>query len=181
MYPGTGRENFNPPAPCGAGLQNNAGYARKRGNFNPPAPCGAGRRSLNRFGRHIPISIHPPHAGRDQGRAKPRSSAGTFQSTRPMRGGTVQTNNYCATAKIFQSTRPMRGGTLQSPVCFAAFTISIHPPHAGRDLTTATGVFTFYRFQSTRPMRGGTRPGCVADGYGNNFNPPAPCGAGPRY
>ena len=81
------RRNFNPPAPCGAGLPQVValqpesafqstrpmrGGTRPAGeirghvdDFNPPAPCGAGR-SLRRT------------KGRNDG----------FQSTRPMRGGT---------------------------------------------------------------------------------------------
>ena len=36
------RVDFNPPAPCGAGLLDKFGF-HVREDFNPPAPCGAGR------------------------------------------------------------------------------------------------------------------------------------------
>ena len=55
----------------------------------------------------------------------------------------------------FQSTRPMRGATLWWLIVRNALHVSIHAPHAGRDLK-----FKQYRpygtFQSTRPMRGAT-------------------------
>ena len=79
-----------------------------------------------------------------------------FQSTRPVRGGTVMSISWAANCRIFQSTRPVRGGTSWE--------------HAA--------AWMQFRFQSTRPVRGGT--------YNNrfwvvpltNFNPPALCGAG---
>ena len=75
----------------------------------------------------------------------------------------------------------MRGGTRITSHHLYGQEISIHPPHAGRDIL----IYTFKRsvsiFQSTRPVRGGTGvfPPVVTDGR-NNFNPPAPCGAGPE-
>ena len=56
--------------------------------------------------------------------------------------------------------------------------ISIHPPHAGRDLEAFDAEPEKPLFQSTRPMRGGTHllhPELAEAIY---FNPPAPCGAG---
>ena len=81
-------------------------------------------------------------------------------------------------ARIFQSTRPLRGGTVSAIMCRITVSISIHPPLAGRDhhfrnehtvvgisihpplagrdipLDYLTGAFEL--FQSTRPLRGGT-------------------------
>ena len=56
--------DFNPPAPCGAGLVNCIARS-SRSYFNPPAPCGAG-----------------PHGIRTCPAVR------RFQSTRPVRGGT---------------------------------------------------------------------------------------------
>ena len=100
--------DFNPPAPCGAGLFQGRGYD-VRGDFNPPAPCGAGRNSL-------PLSVVML----------------LFQSTRPVRGGTLLKFRLFIWT-LFQSTRPVRGGTIVL------------------DLFAGSGTF-----QSTRPVRGGT-------------------------
>ena len=73
-----------------------------------------------------------------------------------MRGATT-TSDRSNPSPIFQSTRPMRGAThpVQFPV--EGHGISIHAPHAGRDVLTVN-AFT-----------------CATD----NFNPRAPCGARP--
>ena len=100
-----------------------------------------------------------------------------FQSTRPVRGGTLRRYKERRVQK-FQSTRPVRGGThfLRQP--FGRTTISIHPPRAGRD-DVALGKTAPYYVISIHPPRAGR------DGKANHklqqkryFNPPAPCGAG---
>ena len=122
--------------------------------FNPPAPCGTGRRASRNW-----------------------DSAPIFQSTRPLRDGTMWAGLLTITLFIFQSTRPLRDGTDMDSALrhFCQFqstrplrdgtdirawqlseeVISIHPPLAGRDLIPGGQV-------STR----------------SNFNPPAPCGTG---
>ena len=80
---------FNPPAPCGAGLQVIMTGAIL-GYFNPPAPCGAGPSSPPPFLDPLPISIHPPRAGRDPCAYRIREYSRKFQSTRPVRGGTAR-------------------------------------------------------------------------------------------
>ena len=56
------------------------------------------------------ISIHAPHAGRDEKSKQDQRIYKKFQSTRPMRGATDQT--FAENPRlIFQSTRPMRGAT----------------------------------------------------------------------
>ena len=99
----------------------------------------------------------------------------------------------------FQSTRPMRGATKVDERLKKACGISIHAPHAGRDLCRGGTSYITEEFQSTRPMRGAThRPRLVrvrqlisihAPHAGRdlicwpctrcpgNFNPRAPCGA----
>ena len=146
------------------------------------------------------ISIHPPHAGRDQIAARINSQMIGFQSTRPMRGGTL-TIFPRSISWVFQSTRPMRGGTanisrsaqksgyFNPPApCGAGQTpsgsvqenigISIHPPHAGRDLW-ADLVKVCSLWISIHPPHAGRD--IIVDltaANGDNFNPPAPCGAG---
>ena len=102
--------DFNPPAPCGAGLLCFCGIKQGGCNFNPPAPCGAGHHFAAfgpgqiRISIHPPragrdnfllcdlatqnISIHPPRAGRDPAPQQEPEPAPAFQSTRPVRGGT---------------------------------------------------------------------------------------------
>ena len=101
------------------------------------------------------ISIHAPHAGRDEALDRTPPSVYQFQSTRPTRGATTKSgssNRYT----VFQSTRPTRGATIIIKFCLCVKTnfnpraprgarrrlpkflrrirsISIHAPHAGRD------------------------------------------------
>ena len=80
-------QDFNPPAPCGAGQKlcpvdtGNLRFQSTRPvrggtfavlpmwvpamDFNPPAPCGAGLRNSSLPNPTKRISIHPPRAGRD--------------------------------------------------------------------------------------------------------------------
>ena len=125
----------------------------KRGDFNPPAPCGAGRGIMS-----------PAIIGR------------LFQSTRPLRGGTIA-GGAGGRRLLFQSTRPLRGGTEWQVPIVVHLGISIHPPLAGRDCHVAPPLDVdrisihpplagrdkiaeerseYNRFQSTRPLRGGT-------------------------
>ena len=103
----------------------------------------------------------------------------TFQSTHPLRGGTISGRGTsaapchfnpptpCGVGPLpalvpryghgqFQSTHPLRGGTQNMIICRGVMDISIHPPLAGWD---------------------GTHAGRV--GLGAYFNPPTPCGVGP--
>ena len=148
--------DFNSPAPCGAGLWRFT-RARSPWNFNPPAPCGAGLGAGRAFVVPIEISIHPPHAGRDndpRGRATERRD---FNPPAPCGAGLADYLDMTNHVQ-FQSTRPMRGGT------------------TGKPSRGATGAF-----QSTRPVRGGTRRCWRTAESHCDFNPPAPCGAGLPY
>ena len=80
--------DFNPPAPCGAGrFRKVAQRGHKAISIHPPR---AGRDVSPQMlpSRSSMISIHPPRAGRDQQRQGTRHIVVTFQSTRPVRGGT---------------------------------------------------------------------------------------------
>ena len=82
-----------------------------RAYFNPPAPCGAGR---NTTYNNIPEIV--------------------FQSTRPVRGGTIWDDDLAGIRTI--SIHPPRAGRDDIGLELAAVgRISIHPPRAGRDLT----------------------------------------------
>ena len=146
---------FNPPAPCGAG-QLLCGGAGAMLDFNPPAPCGAGRPAWSNPRQQTDFNPPAP-CGAGLLALGLVHRAEQFQSTRPMRGGTV-----CGLAReprradfnppapcgagpkrvptafridLFQSTRPMRGGTIVTSYKTKNKNISIHPPHAGRDNT----------------------------------------------
>jgi len=60
-------------------------------------------------------------------------------------------------ASLFQSTLPMRGETLIFGYNMATIIISIHSPHAGRDILTIAHIAITGQFQSTLPMRGETK------------------------
>ena len=147
--------DFNPPAPCGAGRRCRPSR-RMRTDFNPPAPCGAGPVHFRPAVGAVGISIHPPRAGRDQHFSQGQYAVTVFQSTRPVRGGTFLYSEGIR-GFLFQSTRPVRGGTC--PLCrpYPYGRISIHPPRAGRDVPRGCCVTVAAKFQSTRPVRGGTR------------------------
>ena len=56
--------------------------------FNPPSPCGEGR-DPSEIIPVFDISIHPPRAGRDLFHLPQKYSTHIFQSTLPVRGGTI--------------------------------------------------------------------------------------------
>ena len=148
------------------------------------------------------ISIHAPHAGRDHWLTSfvlvpidfnPRAPCGArhflqiigsyprqFQSTRPMRGATLSIRlrfmsflHFNPRAPCGARRRRVRFGPLAVAISIHAphagrdvnrlgFTehhvISIHAPHAGRDDLAGGQLAAAATFQSTRPMRGATKP-----------------------
>ena len=100
------------------------------------------------------ISIHPPLAGRDTAFLRDTLSR-AISIHPPLAGRDIQFLDDFRRAK-FQSTRPLRGGTLTYAPSGKRAAISIHPPLAGRDLQSAPPRGILSAFQSTRPLRGGT-------------------------
>ena len=146
-------EHFNPPTPCGVGpsFYRSSVYLH---NFNPPTPCGVG---LAR-GRY------------------PRCTA-TFQSTHPVRGGTLAHLAIIREAFIFQSTHPVRGGTWFPGRFPSRRHISIHPPRAGWDLMILDDLGVERNFNPPTPC--GVGPGSrFFEVEQSDFNPPTPCGVG---
>ena len=169
-------QNFNPPAPCGAGppmTPSGPSYTL----FQSTRPMRGGTQYAPKEPPVTEISIHPPHAGRDRHQATSQSQDQYFNPPAPCGAGPPDWNSHNAGAG-FQSTRPMRGGTqfglsttlhehhfnppapcgagrLENWFTSAAKGISIHPPHAGRD-SSLRGLPPIVMY----------------------FNPPAPCGAG---
>ena len=103
----TSPRDFNPRAPCGARPSTIFSPTRPsrfqstrpmRGatrsilrsssrpiNFNPRAPCGARRHPQSHPAGSGAISIHAPHAGRDDFSNASQVGGALFQSTRPVR------------------------------------------------------------------------------------------------
>ena len=85
-------------------------FRRPQYHFNPPSPCGEGQRLSGRFPRRVHFNPPPPC------------------------GEGLDSRVHLRPGGIFQSTLPMRGGTKPFAYQSKGQTISIHPPHAGRDL-----------------------------------------------
>ena len=102
-------------------------------HFNPRAPCGARQYDEDADAYIIPISIHAPLAGRDR-RPLPCvvSSFAHFNPRAPC-GARPQSRLSRSSSREFQSTRPLRGATKQTQLNTHSITISIHAPLAGRD------------------------------------------------
>ena len=146
------------------------------------------------------ISIHAPHAGRDRYSVSTASEPSLFQSTRPMRGATTQRSSmalpilyfnprapcgarpasppFCGHEWPFQSTRPMRGATDKAAAASMYGSISIHAPHAGRDLRSKPPCLESL-ISIHAPHAGRDDVGFVFCKQPSDFNPRAPCGARP--
>ena len=74
--------------------------------FNPRAPCGARQRQHDALLRQPLISIHAPHAGRDQLFFPTLLLLSLFQSTRPMRGATQKLQQYGSSTQNFNPRAP---------------------------------------------------------------------------
>ena len=74
--------------------------------FNPLAPCGARLSELSNKREQQNFSIHSPLAGRDTKMAKYITWACIFQSTRPLRGETVDTGYHYDDSQLFNPLAP---------------------------------------------------------------------------
>ena len=188
---------FNPRAPYGARRSaTKASYTPT--NFNPRAPYGArpGRCSHDPAPRQI--SIHAPHTGRDSSFLVLGCWFMHFNPRAPY-GARLPYKVPVVAGFVFQSTRPIRGATLQARHRRGKRAISIHAPHTGRDplyvgdlphaayfnprapygarrslLLLAGSIASF---QSTRPIRGATYMTRSSTSSQRDFNPRAPYGA----
>ncbi len=73
-----------------------------------------------------------------------------------MRGATGNLCLYCPLCDI-SIHAPHAGRDVYSFWCFRLLVISIHAPHAGRDCKSLALPVSISAFQSTRPMRGATQ------------------------
>ena len=101
------------------------------------------------------VSIHAPHAGRDRDLTICARSAQSFNPRAPC-GARPSDSAVGDDMSVFQSTRPMRGATPSTTTRRGRIRVSIHAPHAGRDLDSISYISRPDLFQSTRPMRGAT-------------------------
>ena len=170
---------FNPPTPCGVGLETDSREAMRGGNFNPPTPCGVGLTN-GATTRNMETDFNPPTpCGVGPLRTLLLCGYHTFQSTHPLRGGTGSAID--SVMPIIISIHPPLAGwdSDTRPICGHSLKISIHPPLAGWDTGNQTigrrspkisihpplagwdrgslhGLFLLTTFQSTHPLRGGT-------------------------
>ena len=123
---------FSPPTPCGVGLLRITLVSYSILHFNPPTPCGVGL---------LPLDFTP--------------TASRFQSTHPVRGGTILES--LETKNRYISIHPPRAGWDRSELVRVRAYSHFNPP-------TPCGVGLLYTqmwimrvaFQSTHPVRGGT-------------------------
>ena len=128
----SGRNAFQSTRPLRDGTVLQPGQVGQLDHFNPPAPCGTGLESLAtltiliefqstrplRDGTHVPL----PLIGRKPNFNPPAPcGTGPHLSASPL------------TRIQFQSTRPLRDGTQLRIQFLRVILISIHPPLAGRD------------------------------------------------
>ena len=133
------------------------------------------------------ISIHAPHTGRDEDGWALLTPDMVFQSTRPIRGATIDkiakyyTKNISIhaphTGRDYQQKGWMVGKNHFNPrapygarlevfrVKSSRAWISIHAPHTGRDTPLRLVTRSSSAFQSTRPIRGATSPSCGSAGW----------------
>ena len=79
------------------------------------------------------VSIHAPHAGRDI-RRNPRICSMLRFNPRAPCGARLEKYQLALLTAEFQSTRPMRGATVHHANDCVMVLVSIHAPHAGRDI-----------------------------------------------
>ena len=123
------------------------------------------------------ISIHPPHAGRDCHTCHSRKTMAEFQSTLPMRGGTRGLECWRTHYRNFNPPSPCGEGHYSADKGSMYNHISIHPPHAGRDIARRNSGLHQRYFNPPSPC--GEGQVLQRRGYAfSYFNPPSPCGEG---
>ena len=124
--------------------------------FNPPTPCGVGLQVSDALTQVFQFqSTHPLRGGTPV--ARPVIVPCIFQSTHPLRGGTSRTAGGALRRGDFNPPTPCGVGRADALNCADVYTeISIHPPLAGWDKHNNKERVLLMEFQSTHPLRGGT-------------------------
>ena len=127
----------------------------------------------------IPISIHAPRVGRDDGQSHRNRDNIDFNPRAPC-GARLPTCSAPPPLIAISIHAPRVGRDLaaDTPVDARAL-ISIHAPRVGRDRRAWRSDRQRPAFQSTRPVWGATNRGRRRRTSSGNFNPRAPCGARP--
>ena len=108
-----------------------------------------------------------------------RSGSAAFQSTHPVWDGTRRGSPRCRHPAI--SIHPSRVGWDSHDLRRRLFScISIHPSRVGWDRPSRARSPAPSGFQSTHPVWDGTLAALCFDPHNAHFNPPIPCGMGPR-
>ena len=123
--------------------------------FNPRAPCGARLVALHKGGGKPGISIHALREGCDL-----RSALGLFGSEgisiHAPHAGRDEKESFSYILWPISIHAPHAGRNADDDGGKRRVLISIHAPHAGRDSDTSRSARSSCKFQSTRPMRGAT-------------------------
>ena len=123
-------------------------------DFNPRAPCGARHALLSMVAGRGFISIHAPHAGRDDPYRWHSSGPAYFNPRAPCGARRATFYAFRILTLHFNPRAPCGARLKNCDTIIERKVISIHAPHAGRDLpVTRVSLLIFY------------------------FNPRAPCGA----
>ena len=109
------------------------------------------------------ISIHAPRAGRDFEVIRKATPDLKFQSTRPVRGATLLTDDMKLLVFQFQSTRPVRGATHFGRRFHRSYQDFNPRAPCGARRSARRQQAEGQQFQSTRPVRGATQPALCAD------------------
>ena len=129
--------SFNPRAPCGARPKQFL-LPKQNQKFQSTRPMrGATIQQWIRL-LEVRVSIHAPHAGRDRGDCPQAAPMSCFNPRAPC-GARLFRHHLPVLRHVFQSTRPMRGATQHHQVHLPSREVSIHAPHAGRDVTITKG------------------------------------------
>ena len=191
--------SFNPRAPCGAGRKW-GGIPTGITQFQSTHPVGA--RHVLAIRPNVPtnISTHMPRRARRRMARRSTSLSMDFNPPAPCGAGQTPPK-WVRGQDSFQSTCPVWGRTYAAPErepipfrisihlprvgqdvtrhnCAAGSAISIHLPRVGQDLGPWPCPDPVDVFQSTCPVWGRTRRRHDRPALDDDFNPPAPCGAG---
>ena len=144
---------FNPRAPCGARLFPPR-LLRDGGRFNPRAPCGA--RPFKSAFSSYPQCFNPrAPCGARPALLEPLPRFTKFQSTRPVRGATLDTFALVG-GRSFNPRAPCGARQYKATVVSSPFGFNPRAPCGARPVDLCKR-FCAAVFQSTRPVRGATR------------------------
>ena len=144
--------------------------------FQSTRPLRGGTRDVPAQGRICVISIHPPLAGRDK--YGDIDIDLTLISIHPPLAGRDRGSSGRSRRRAISIHPPLAGRDRNKTLILLSFCISIHPPLAGRD--PAKRAFCAGSAISIHPPLAGRDRHVFSDNRArDDFNPPAPCGAGP--